>query len=763
MRALLFLALAASAARAHPVDTNEHLFGAASGVATTGHGRLTALVSGTGELIVLRWPSPSYYEHVNYKAAAGDNPRALPLFGAKPNEGSFAGLWTAPGGFTWLRDAPWKHTVRYASDDSTVIVTTYRNDALGITVTGRDAIDPARDALVRRYEVAPDSATEYATLRLVYYENFAPTLEKDPFYANDQFDADLRRDYALLYVQDQQALLHFSLPGRPAARLLSLELDGLTETGMFLAVRGSRIASGWQCGRDSVDGAGGAGPTDAFSDAFDGTLSLSELATQHATGALAFDLPASGGAVDVTIGVGATASAALQATSDGAFADVAARSDARTAAIAARVRLPPGADTDQIRFSKRTFLAIDTGTDRETGAIVASVASHPPYNLDWPRDGSFFNYALDVAGFHDEVSRHNAFYARVQRRVVNQDVDALFGPAFGDVPAGSFAMNYYADGVPGAPIPFEIDQVGFVLWSWCEHAKWIAPDAARAELESLWPNIVLAAGVLVDCKDATGLQCPANEDDNFRKTQTLHGAITAWLGLGSAVRAARFLGRTAEADRWRERMLELGLAIDTQMGHPDVGWVGRPGGAAGETGDIAGVLSWLVWPAKFVSAADPRMARVAGQIAGVMRPFFEKRDGGGQYHAKSTTALAWFYSQQGDAAGLATVKTWTDLLLKEVALPTGHLGEVYVHEDLDGDGDKEYQNRVGVPHLWEATLVYLSLMAARDAAAFERPELAELDPPAPDEESCGCGGGADVVWPALLALIGLKRRWSTTK
>ena len=28
--------------------------------------------------------------------------------------------------------------------------------------------------------------------------------------------------------------------------------------------------------------------------------------------------------------------------------------------------------------------------------IVASVARQAPYGLDWPRDGAFFDYALDV-------------------------------------------------------------------------------------------------------------------------------------------------------------------------------------------------------------------------------------------------------------------------------------------------------------------------------------------------------------------------------
>ncbi|MDZ7732957.1 MAG: glycoside hydrolase family 15 protein [Acidimicrobiia bacterium] len=42
--------------------------------------------------------------------------------------------------------------------------------------------------------------------------------------------------------------------------------------------------------------------------------------------------------------------------------------------------------------------------DRETGAVVASITTQPPYALDWIRDGAYLNEALLAAG-HPRAGR----------------------------------------------------------------------------------------------------------------------------------------------------------------------------------------------------------------------------------------------------------------------------------------------------------------------------------------------------------------------
>src|SRR5579862_109088 len=108
--------LGARVARADDPATDvayfEHVLGATDVNAAIGNGGATAGFSAQGELTVLRWPSPSYYEHVNFKTSTADDARMQPHFGAADNQGSFAGVYVAPGptgapAFAWARDAGW--------------------------------------------------------------------------------------------------------------------------------------------------------------------------------------------------------------------------------------------------------------------------------------------------------------------------------------------------------------------------------------------------------------------------------------------------------------------------------------------------------------------------------------------------------------------------------------------------------------------------------------------------------------------------------
>src|SRR5262249_47816018 len=82
----------------------------------------------------------------------------------------------------------------------------------------------------------------------------------------------------------------------------------------------------------------------------------------------------------------------------------------------APAHLPDTDDPLITAFARRSLIVARTATDDASGAIVASVDTQNPYGADWLRDGSFINYALDLAGYTDLVSRHNHFYARVQRK-----------------------------------------------------------------------------------------------------------------------------------------------------------------------------------------------------------------------------------------------------------------------------------------------------------------------------------------------------------
>jgi hypothetical protein len=759
----LALALAAPARADEPPAQFEYLFGATDINGALGNGGATAGFSAQGELTLLRWPSPSYFQHVNFRSSPAVDARQQPHFGARDNMGSFAGVYVAPapngpGEFAWARDAGWSATQRYLADDSNQLVTTLHNARLRVTITYTDAMAPDADVLVRQIAAAPDAGFVPTALRLVYFENFSPTVEKIEFYPTDQFSLLDDRDYALGYSAAHGALVHFSLPDRPPDKVAALgaartpaDVDAALAalggaSGMFLAVGGDHAPDGFQCGWDLPPAPAGA-PVDAYQNALDsaGALGGAPAALTHADGALAWNLPATGGAVDLFIAMGATldaATGALEAArARGGDALRAADRDFWSAWLLP-ARLPATDDADRLRLAKRALLSIAVGRDRASGAIVASISSQPPYNLDWPRDGSFIDYALDVAGYHDWVTQHRRFYGGAQRQH-DGDLAATGGDTF----AGSFAMNYYADGTGGGPIPLEIDEVGFTLWGWYEHAKWLANP--RPYLNELYPHIKLAADLLTRCVDAaTGLQCAENEDDSFDLTITLHGAAPVRLGLASAVRAALATGHNDDARRWRRRLDGLDAAIERGFGDPALGYVGGVTSLS-DVGSI-GPVAWTLWPVELHPYSDPRMGLAATQIVSNYTPFFTQMNGGGAYYGKGLVALARYYDGVGDTAGLSTVNDWIDLMIKKVPTSTGLYGESFVY-----NGNGTYTDVVSIPHLWEATLTYLALMAAYSPAEFARPELATLTvPPA------GCSTSASTSASAstsgfLLLLVGI--------
>jgi MYXO-CTERM domain-containing protein len=103
-------------------------------------------------------------------------------------------------------------------------------------------------------------------------------------------------------------------------------------------------------------------------------------------------------------------------------------------------------------------------------------------------------------------------------------------------------------------------------------------------------------------------------------------------------------------------------------------------------------------------------------------------------------------------------------MVKQVPTPgTGLYGESFVY-----NADGTYTDVTSIPHLWEATLTYLALVAAYSPEAFTKPELATLDVPvSPDvvmhPPGCAVAPRAPSVPAALaplalVAVLALRRR-----
>lgn len=741
--------------------------------ATSANGAMAAAFNREGTVTVLRYPRPSYYDQVKYRTSSRDEPR----FGALENEGIFLGLAVRDRSTTWLRDVPGRQ--RYVLDDSDTVQTISDVADLGVQVTVTDTVTADEDALVRTVAVeVTDPDRVPSGLEVVAFENLNLTVARIPYFpVLDWCTEELNVDTAT-YRTREDAIVH---------EVSGVDLAAGASASVGMAIGFDRPSAQVQVAGDGFEGTAlPAGqpslPTqDAYLDAADGALSGNLQWTGQTTGALtaALDLAGDGrDVVSLVVAGGADADAAgatLETVRSGLGAsaeDVVAAKQAWFDRWLAEAPLPGTDDPDVLAVARRALVSLVSVYDPRSGAVVASIATQSPYGEDWPRDGAFFNHALDLIGRHDWVAQRLRWYADLQSEgAPGPSLDGLLEPAL--VPAGNWAMNYYADGVVGGPIPWEIDETGYMLWAFWDH---VAATSDLTVLRDVYPAVRRAADFLVDCADPTsGLQCPAFEDDNPRPSQTIHGAGPVWLGMDSAVRAAEALGEDADAARWADRRDALGAAIDTNLATDGV-----YGGGNGV----------VVWPVCLHPFDDPRFAErhydaVWDRLAPTFRQPGDGADGRirGLYESKGLLALAkatrdlpgW---NDRVRAGLRWVAT-------EHAEPdTRVMGE----EWLLRDGD--IVSGVSQPHVWEQVLFYLAALEAwppaevdvagvRDCdGAIGRLQAAATDGPAPESAQQptdaptdatdvppgpptpalpATGGGAAVIVLAM-ALLGARRQ-----
>jgi hypothetical protein len=774
-------------------------YGATNVNAALGSGGLTAGYSRCGELTVLKWPGPSYYNQIEYQTSNAADARILPHFGALDDHGAFPGLFyrTAAGsGFTWLRDDAWVHTQHYSTDTSDVLVDEAVNPALGLRVTGSLFVLPDRNVLVSRYVVTRDPGSPVRRATMILYTNFNPSLARMPFFPVADWGLDFENDFAVAYDRREHALLHF-LPASAAAyphdyaavnavlqsppasrvglrRAVQQMIAGLMEPGVYIATGVRRRDDGFQAGFD--DAANCAHQSDladrtitafnlppffdmlarqlfvcqtvvtnpggplaacrdangwtytaenAYTDAQDGTLSGSPVAACQANAALARRLRFRGDAATATFYVtaGGTRDEVYGLLREARAGDPLAQQAATEAwwdAYLAPAHLPDTDDPLVTAFAKRSLVVMRTATDNASGAIVASINTQSPYGADWPRDGSFINHALDLAGYTDVVSRHNRFYARVQRKQPAPWSILYSFPACDPahpvypncVPAGTYETNYYADpaaAVPGNPISFEIDEAGLGVWTMWEHYGYLTDPAAQAAyLADVCPSIQLGAVNLAACRDpSNGLQCIANEDDNIPLTQGLQGAETVLLAMKNAVAAAGACGfDPADVATWQARATELEQAIRTQFfvaGPPDHFAGGRPG--------------WLLWPVELFAPGEPLAGSHADWLEQVsIDPILTRAAATGAYDAENLVVRGQYLLATGDTAGLAALQDQVRFFVRELTTPgTLHLSEAYARVQLDVNGDgiaPDYVPENDVPHVWEHAYLYTAAMEA---------------------------------------------------
>ncbi len=811
--------------------------GATNMIATVGNGGLTTGVSKDGDVSVLSWPSPSYFDHLSYITTNAPDAREQPRYGAPKRAGVFAALRIVESAgdepqVTFLRD--WDKTVTYAQDDVRVIETTFTHENYGLEVAQRDSVAPNRDVLVRRYQVEVTGDQNFESIDVIGYANLAPNQSKLPQVPLLDVMMDHKNDFLAVWNDTEDAIVQFhpndtgiitevseilssasGTIGRdfgPLGDLLKDEqpdssevqnlvgnLDDHYAEGVYAALGASPSPVSYQIGEDETDFCAKldeiadniaalqerfpdrdlpAEPgvadvarcensfdpvdsvrdeqgwsytaEDAFTDLKDGQLAENPIAGAQANTALRvpveFDDAGQEGEAALYFAFGGTAEEANDtlnwAQNEGAQA-IEQSVVSNDQQFIDELWIPDEIDGGLRKFVKRAFLNLKVGTDRDTGAIVASISRQPSYQLDWPRDGAFFNTALDLAGQHELVSRRMQFYSDAIRDeqkepvlFLNPKVPGWPGqPGKTEYPPGSWEMNYYADGMPGGNIRLEIDNTALLVWAYVAHIGHL-PEEDRAEyIDSQWPTIKRAANFVADWRDPeTGLMWPAQEDDHSAFTQGLQGASTSYLALESAARLAKQRGEDELADRWLERAGELHAATMHYMGDEEHGFVDYQEGGGGAAG-----RGWLAWPTHFLPYDNSRLLDIVKSKVDSQARKVRGEEGNFNYPTKAAISAAIALEDGEDrdkalevaermATEIANQNTWT-------------IGEQVVTVDENDDGQAEdFLNTVSPPHLWSSMLVYVTAVAYYHPEEFDKyrdvlPEVnvPEVVPPGVDQ------------------------------
>ena len=668
--------------------------------AQAGNGRVTVNENAAGTITVFKYPNPSLYNQIKYFAVSRDGQgRVHTRF---PNEGSFAGIGWRTGdstGFSWLRD--WHATQGWDSPDVPVPVTTYRAPkGLGLSVTVFDLAPPGGDTFVREVWVRRSRHSPVRSAWLAYFANFNPVASHIPLLPIADWCTPGSDQHAAY-----DAAAHAVVSSWRGVDIATGETRSVA-----VALGFDRVDSSHQVGQDAYDPAPvGSGGADGYDEAgtapyrLGGDTVADGQTTSTLTRELRFDRRGRA-AARVLMAGGADAAGALGALGEARAARVAQQMGAIRRdwhGFLERTRLPARAPRRVTDVAKRSLISLRLAHVSDTGAIVASVNTQGPYGEDWIRDGAFLNHMLDENGLTDWVTTHNLFYARVQASPENPSLLR---------PSGNWTMASYGDGVDGAPIPWEIDETGLGIWTLYEHSTFLKGAASTSYLAAVYPAIVRSADFLTICEDPTnGMQCLANEDDNYTPSQSLHGAETVFLGLRSAVAAARAIGdKDPRVARWQARLDRLGAAIDKLYDPAKHAYSeGSSGGNAYNLDYSDG--GWLLWPVQYKPYGSPEMKGEAAAVEHAMTVALAGPRG--QYEAKALLGLAYAYA--GDEQALARLRKELVYMAGSLTTQTGLFGESWTR--LASGKVIPVQD---MPHVWEHALFYMAALRIDGARPY---------------------------------------------
>jgi GH15 family glucan-1,4-alpha-glucosidase len=661
--------------------------------AVTGNSGLSVAVNPDATVTVFKWPSPSFYDQIKYRTTD----RSKPRFGARPNEGAFLGVAyrTSTNGewhFSWLRN--WGSHQAFEDDDNDAVVTTYKKSAIGLSVTVTDVVASGYDAFFRQVTASRSETSRVRSVRVISFANFNPVFSKTAQSPTDDWCTETDNDDGATFVPTSDAVVY----QRSGTDASTGQASSVAIAMGFLG-----RSNGHKVGPDSYAGNGTEGS--AYDDAADGQLSGRKASTGQTDSALADDISLANrrtGSTTAVMTAASTRKAALSLLSAARQTTPAAILKDKNAWWRAWLRsaeLPKGAPTAVVRLAKRSLITLRQVSDDDRSMVVASIATQAPYGVDWIREGSYMNRALERAGHPAFVAAHDLRYGDLQSTVDDPPQGG------GVVPAGNWAENYYADGVVGGSVPWEIDETGYGIWTlWDHYAQ--TGDRDHLLLAPIYESIQRAAHYLSDnpplgCTDPTNnLQCVANEGNQETPSQTLVGAQAAWLGLDSAVSAATVkggAGAEANAIKWGDRRDALGAAIEANFFDAECQCYTTDY-------EIGGAF---LWPVGYEAYGSPRSDSQADVNYEHMTHVLTGKDTVGRYEAKMLLGNAFAWAGTSDIAKVKRGLEW--IATVPTTDGTGLLGEAWMAFPKESS---PIATMVSQPHAPSHAMFYLAALKA---------------------------------------------------
>jgi len=705
-----------------------------------GNGRLTVGISPWSELVYFRWPSPGFYDHLRYltkakgilsglfpedmrygKDAPGlDWRRYGRPYEVYPGLGAKAGIYFEDKSLSWLGDESWTSARWYEPESGPVLCTELKQAKAKIKVC--QWVDWEEDLLVQDFQIESNSLKNF-----FYYGTFDPMIERWKSSIKFWGEPDYKdAGFATIYLPEPGVILYFYPEKKNENRIRFSEkftaekIDQLyPEGGIFIALGLDSLPDGFQVGADRKGRiVPKSAPVSASEDAMDGKLSGSFIFIGQADAGLEKMIIPEKSRVQVFIGVAKDAQSAISLIEKARAKGIQALREKVVLdwkGIAEQVNLPELAGAVEKKVARRSILNLFIGRDRETGAIVASPSRQPAYHFDWPRDGSFYDLALDLAGFPEIAGSHLDFYRRTQRK---ENLDSGFlwllggkSPIYS--PCGHWFSNIYTDGAPGRLkiIPVEIDETALLVWDLWRHEQFV-PLEQRIDYQIRYREMLeLGADALCRYVDENkGWTKKVFEDDNAFPHATLHGASSVLAGLASAVDAgARWGVEKEKVERWRKKAIALREGILRSLEDEKIlekgGWRG---------------IQWSLFPAPvFENFDDPRAQKLIQKLEKEIEEKAFKKRAGFAYLGEQLFILGIATANHSGYQDL--LKSALAVLVQEVPFPgTDCYGEVTLWIDFPGESEKIAQQRTSIPHLWTGVTSYLSVEAIYRPKRFLR-------------------------------------------